>query len=139
MDMVRGRISPTGGKAGHTHPEYEGVGTEGPQGPPGLTGQDGPRGLTGPAGVTTATEVEVDFGTDPQWSKTFTISDGAVSEASMVLVYPSGNTATGRTGDDFAWDAIMLAAAPGSGIITVTAVATPGPVVGKRKIFYQVI
>ena len=55
MEMVNGgRITPAGGKTGHTHPEYQGVGSEGPPGPPGLTGLTGDTGPPGPKGDTGA-------------------------------------------------------------------------------------
>jgi hypothetical protein len=91
----------------------------------------------GSAGATW-TEVEIDFGTTPQYSTTFTITDAAVSSTSKVAVTSSGKIATGRAGDDWAWDAIMFSALPGTGNFTLTAFALPGPVAGKRKIQYQI-
>lgn len=86
----------------------------------------------------TATEVEVDFGSTPLFDKTFTITDAAVSGSSVVMAAPSGKVATGRTGNDWAWDGLILSALPGTGNFALTALAVPGPVVGKRKIAYQV-
>jgi hypothetical protein len=84
-------------------------------------------------------EVEVDFGTTPEWSKTFTITQAAVTGASKILVFPSGNPATDRVGDDASWDNLLLSAVAGAGEFNVTVMAVPGPVVGKRNIYYQVI
>ena len=89
-------------------------------------------------GAVGPTQVEIDFGTRPSWGDEFTITDAAVSSASRVVVTESGSTATGRVGNDQAWDQLSLAASPGSGSFTVTAIPFPGPVVGKRKILYQV-
>jgi hypothetical protein len=81
---------------------------------------------------------EIDFGTKPQWSQTFTITDAAVASTSHIAVACSGQVATGRTGDDWAWDALVLTAVSGTGSFALTAYAIPGPVVGKRKIQYQI-
>ena len=86
----------------------------------------------------TWTEVEVDFGSTPVYSKTFTVADGTVSGTSKVAVVPCGKIATGGSEDDWEWDAITFAANPGSGSFRVMASAFPGPVAGKRKISYQV-
>lgn len=86
----------------------------------------------------TWTEAEVDFGSTPVYSKTFTITDGTVSGTSKVAVVPCGKIATGGSEDDWEWDAITFAANPGAGSFRVMASAFPGPVAGKRKISYQV-
>jgi hypothetical protein len=83
-------------------------------------------------------EIEVDFGPAPQWSKTFTVTDANVSTTSRVAVVQSGNVATGRVGNDAEWDALICAATPASGSFTLTALAVPGPVVGRRKVQYQI-
>lgn len=84
------------------------------------------------------TEVEIDFGTTPVFSKTFTITDAAVSGASMIVVNPSGNVATDRVGNDLEWDNLLLGGLAGTGDFLLTALALPGPIVGKRKVYYQV-
>jgi hypothetical protein len=85
------------------------------------------------------TETEIDFGTTPQWAMTFTVTDAnCTSSALHVAVVQSSNTATGRTAGDVEWDQLLLAALPGTGSFVVTAMAFPGPVVGKRKIQYQI-
>ena len=83
-------------------------------------------------------EVEIDFGSSPSWSKTFTISDATVTAGSLILAAPSGNVGTGRVGNDGEWDQLILSALPGSGSFTLTALAVPGPVVGNRKVIYTV-
>ena len=84
-------------------------------------------------------EVEINF--DPKWSydANFIITDAECTTSSQVLVWPSGNTATGRVGDDSEWDAIILAARPQSGQFYLSALAQPGPIAGNRKIYYQII
>lgn len=84
------------------------------------------------------TEVEVDFGTKPEWSKTFTIIDGTVSGTSKIIVVPSGNVGTSRVGNDLEWDNLILGAIAGAGQFILTALSVPGPVVGNRKVFYTV-
>ena len=89
-------------------------------------------------GAVGPTQVEIDFGTRPSWGDEFTITDATVTTASNIGVWQSGATATGRVGTDQAWDQILLAAAPGTGTFVITAYPFPGPVVGKRKVCYQV-
>lgn len=89
-------------------------------------------------GGSTWTETEIDFGTTPQWSKTFTVTDAGVSGSSKITLCPSGNPATGRAGNDLEWDNLILGGLAGSGQFTLTALAVPGPVVGKRKVFYSI-
>jgi hypothetical protein len=84
------------------------------------------------------TEYEVDFGSTPAYDATFTVVDAAVSGTTEVAVVQSGATATGRAAGDALFDSITYAAVPAAGQFTLYALATPGPVVGKRKILYQV-
>lgn len=86
----------------------------------------------------TWTEVEIDFGSTPQWSKTFTITDADCTTAALVQVVQSGNVATGRVGNDAEWDQILLTATPGNGSFVVTALAVPGPIEGARRVAYQI-
>jgi hypothetical protein len=90
------------------------------------------------SGGATWTETEIDFGTSPKYDATFTITDATVSGTSKVIVVPCGKAATGRVGDDWAWDGLTLAASPNSGNFTLYVCALPGPVAGKRKIQYTV-
>ena len=110
----------------------------GPAGPTGATGPAGPTGATGPAGpALSLAEAEVDFGATTRRSARFTVTDAAVSPASTVVVWQSGNPATGRGVDDALWDAVTYAAVPGTGSFTVHAHAS-GRVRGRRKILYTV-
>jgi hypothetical protein len=84
-------------------------------------------------------EAEIDFGTKPVTAKSFTITDASVSAASKIQVSPSSATANGRAGtDDMEWDGLILSASGNVGSINLNVVAVPGPVVGKRKIYYTV-
>lgn len=84
------------------------------------------------------TETEIDFGSLPIKDKTFTITDAAVSGSSKIMVVPSGNVATSRVGNDLEWDNLLLGAIASAGSFILTALAFPGPIVGKRKVFYTV-
>lgn len=84
------------------------------------------------------TEVEIDFGTKPIFGNTFTVTDGSVSGTSKIIAVPSGNVATSRVGNDLEWDNLILGAIAGAGSFVLSALAFPGPVVGKRKVFYTV-
>lgn len=82
-------------------------------------------------------EVELDWGSMPIQSKTFTVTLDGVTAASKITVEQSGNIATGRVGNDAEWDSIIYCAKPGKGSFTITGYAT-GPIVGKRKAYYRV-
>jgi hypothetical protein len=84
------------------------------------------------------TETEIDFGTTPVRDKTFTVTDGTVTGSSKIAVWPSGNVGTSRVGNDLEWDNLLLGALAGTGQFTLTALALPGPIVGKRKVYYAV-
>ena len=86
----------------------------------------------------TLTEVEVDFGTTPQWSRSFTITDADCTPSATVIAHQVSTAATGRVGNDAEWDQILLAVSPGAGSFTLTALAVPGPVVGARRVAYQI-
>lgn len=87
----------------------------------------------------TWTEIEIDFGSKPVYSKTFAVTDGTVSGTSKIQVVPCGKPATGGFEDDWEWDNISLAANPGTGTFNLMAAAMPGPVSGKRKVQYSVV
>ena len=93
---------------------------------------------TGGGGSASWTITEVDFGSAPVYDKEFTITDALVGAGSNVACLPSGKVATGRVGNDLAWDSLVCAALPASGSFTLTVQANPGPVVGKRNILYQI-
>lgn len=90
------------------------------------------------SGSASWTEVEIDFGSDPVYDATFTITDALISGTSKVALLASGNAATGRTSDDWQWDSGSFAAKPASGSATCYAQFSPGPIVGKRKLIYQI-
>jgi hypothetical protein len=114
----------------------------GPAGPPGSDGDEGPEGPAGPQGPpgpgSTVTTAEIDFGTEPQWSMEFAIDDPNIDSTMRVVVSQSSATATDRIGNDTAWDQLLLAGTTTAGQVLVTALAVPGPVVGKRVIQYQI-
>lgn len=83
------------------------------------------------------TQVEVDFGSSPVRSKSFTINDARVNTGSTVTATQSATPATGRGTDDALWDGITLACVAGAGVITVHAFAT-GNVAGPRRIAYTI-
>jgi len=93
---------------------------------------------SGGGGGATWTEVEIDFGNTPQWSKTFTIIDAGSDAGFKIMCVPSGRVATGRVGNDQEWDNLLLAADPSSGQFDLSAIAVPGPIVGKRNILYSI-
>lgn len=86
-------------------------------------------------GSLSLTEIEVDFGAKPTRSKKFTITDASISGTSKIIVSPSGNTATGRVGNDWEWDTINCSAKSGTGQFILTCFAS-GRVAGKRKFYY---
>ena len=141
-DGIPGPPGPTGvaGAAGATGPQgppgRDGI--DGEDGQPGPPGPQGPQGTPGVGGASW-TEVEIDFGTVPVYEATFTITDAAItSSAVKIAIIPCGKAATGRTADDWQWDGGTFAANPGAGSATCYAAFFPGPIVGKRKLQYQV-
>jgi hypothetical protein len=93
---------------------------------------------SGGGGSSVWTEMDVDFGTKPVYDAQFTITDAGISASSKVMVLPSGKASTGRTADDWQWDGAVFAANPASGSATCYATFLPGPIVGFRKLQYQV-
>ena len=98
---------------------------------------NGSANITIPSSVT-ATEIEVDFGSMPVTSATFTITDATISAASNIMISLTGKTATDRVGNDYTWDSISYSAVPGTGNFVLDAVVNNGSVVGKRKLIYSV-
>lgn len=94
---------------------------------------------TAVGGPSTWTEVDIDFGTTPVYDATFTITNAAItSSAVKMILVPSGKAATGRTADDWQWDGGTFVANPGAGSATCYATFSPGPIVGRRKLQYQI-
>jgi len=83
-------------------------------------------------------DVEVDFGAKPVYDAAFTITDAAITAASIISAQPSGKVATGRVAGDGAWDAIAVSVLPATGSAVLYCTANPGPVVGRRIIQYQI-
>jgi len=90
----------------------------------------------GGSGTFSVTETEIDFGTTPVTEKSFTITNGAITTSSLVMVSPSGKAATGRVGNDYSWETFSFSVVPGTGKFELTANCSNGSVVGKRKILY---
>jgi hypothetical protein len=86
----------------------------------------------------TWSETEIDFGSTPLFSKEFTVVDVTVTATNKIIVIPSGNAPTGLAVGEGEFDNIGYSAKAATGSFTLWAVATPGPVMGKRKIFYQI-
>lgn len=93
--------------------------------------------ITG-GGSASVTQIEVDFGTVPTRTKTFTITDASVSATSKIMIVQSGTAATGRHADENEMDPILFSGTPASGQFTLIANALTGPVAGKYKVLYIV-
>lgn len=133
-------IITAGGGAGDGTPGYLQVLTGGSSGSDGDVIQKvAGNAVWAPAVTPQMYETEVDFGSTPVWSRTFTVTNPAVTGSTTpVAAFPSGNPGTGRVGNDLEWDNLILGAVPGSGSFLLTALAVPGPIVGPRKVYYQV-
>ena len=83
------------------------------------------------------TEVEIDLGSLPVYSKSFSVTAASCTPATNILVCPSASPATDRGSDDNLWDGLILSALAGTGSFTLHVIAVPGPVSGKRNINYQ--
>lgn len=90
------------------------------------------------SGGTSLTSYELDFGAVPTPDKQFTITDAGVSASSKITIFPNANPATGRVGNDYAWDIITFSAIPATGTFELYATVVNGSVVGKRNIYYSV-
>ena len=82
--------------------------------------------------------VEIDFGSTPVDSGTFTITDSNVQTTNFVLPFQAGIAATGRQVDENDMDKLGLVAVVGVGQFTLYAEGMDGPVSGKYKIGYQI-
>lgn len=90
------------------------------------------------AGSATVTQVEVDFGSTPTRSRTFTIVDAAVSATSKIVVIQSGEAATGHSQDENEIDTLIFKPIPALGSFDVYAESLTGPVVGVYKLNYLI-
>lgn len=91
-----------------------------------------------PTAAVAATEVQLNFGTDPVDSKQFTVTDAAVTPTSKIIIVQSAVAGAGGATDDSELDPIAVSAFPSSGSFTVNAHALKGRVVGKYMFNYQV-
>jgi hypothetical protein len=89
-----------------------------------------------PSGTFTVVEAEIDFGNIPVSEKSFTITNGAITSGNLIMVSPSGNTATDRVGNDYSWETFSFSATAGTGNFELWANCSNGSLVGKRKILY---
>jgi hypothetical protein len=80
---------------------------------------------------------EIDFGSIPTYSKTFTVSSPGITTSHKIVVTQSAEAATGRSQDENEMDALILSAVAGTDQFTLYATAVPGPVTGKYKINYS--
>lgn len=98
------------------------------------------RGATGAAGtaVVDIQQTEVDFGTVPTDTKTFTVTAGAIVGTEQINATQSGDAPTGRSADENEMDTLQVSARAASGSIVFIVRALDGPVVGKYKINYLV-
>lgn len=84
------------------------------------------------------TEVEIDFGSTPVYSKIITVTDATVSGSSRVIVKALAEDATDTKKDEWQFDVIQMVPEVGTGEFYLHCLAVPGPVMGKRKIIYSV-
>lgn len=89
-------------------------------------------------GSSTITEIEVDFGTLPTRTKTFTVIDANITVSSKLTITQSGTAATGRQADENEMDPILFSGTPASGQFILIANALAGPVSGKYRVNYVV-
>ncbi len=94
--------------------------------------------VTSGSGTFSITEIEIDFGTSPTRTKTFTVTDAGVTTSSKLIITQSGHAATGRQADENEMDPILFSGTPGSGQFTLIANALEGPVAGKYRVEYVV-
>lgn len=81
---------------------------------------------------------EINFGTTPVDSKTFTINDSLVNTSSKVMVLQSGNAPTGNNVDENELTSIVFSAASNNGYFTLMANSINGPITNNYKIYYIV-
>ena len=84
------------------------------------------------------TEVEVDFGYPPIRTKTFTVTDAAVSTNSRIIATQSGNIPTGKGSNESEMDPLVCSAIPGTGQFTLILSGIEGSVAGPFKVLYTV-
>ena len=88
-------------------------------------------------GSSTATQVEVDFGTEPITQKTFTVTDTAALSTHRVIAGQAYAAPTGKDVVDNEWDALaVIGGVITDGTVTLTVHSLLGPVVGAFKVNY---
>lgn len=93
--------------------------------------------ISGGAGASW-TEYEIDFGLVAKFVDVETVTDGAVSGSSKIMVLQSGAAATGRQSDENEMDVIQCNANPGTGQFTLRCHSERTRVHGKFKVLYTV-
>jgi predicted RecA/RadA family phage recombinase len=83
-------------------------------------------------------QTEIDFGTTPVESATFTIADAQVSSASNVTAWIAGDAPTGKDADEIGMDDIFLSASASGGNITLFVRGLEGYLHDKFKVNYMV-
>lgn len=91
-----------------------------------------------PTAIVDMTQVEIDFGTDPIYSKEFTITDAGVSGTSQIMATMALEAPTGKEVDEIEMDMLKLMCQAGSGQFILYAEALEGRVLGAFKINYLV-
>lgn len=81
-------------------------------------------------------QTEVNMGTVPTQSKTFTVVDSSITSTAYIIANHSGDAATGKAEDENEMDVLVCRAAAGSGQFTLYVDSLTGPVVGNFKINY---
>lgn len=88
-------------------------------------------------GSSTATQVEVDFGTEPITQKTFTFTDIAALSTHRVIAGQAYAAPTGKDVGENEWDALaVIGGVLTDGTVTLTVHSLLGPVVGAFKVNY---
>lgn len=83
-------------------------------------------------------QTEVDFGTTPVSSATFTVSDGDVQVDSRIIAQIAYEAPTGKDLDEVELDPIVLVCYPGNKTLTIHAKALEGYVADTFKINYLI-
>lgn len=82
--------------------------------------------------------IEIDFGTIPVSSASFTITDVSVLSTNDILVFTETDPATGRLGNDWDFDMPFFSTIASNGSFTLSVVFNHF-VVGKRNVKYQIV
>lgn len=102
------------------------------------SGSTGTINVTAGGGSLTISTTEIDFGTDAKFVAKATVTDAGVSGTSKILVWQSGEAATGRQSDENEMDGITCNAKNGSGSFTLRCQANRSVTHGKYQVYYTV-